>query len=485
MATKIVVLGAGVSGHTAALFAKRLIGDEAEVHVISPLSYYNWIPSNIWVGVGQMTEDEVKIPLAPVYKKENIIFHQGKAIGLRPEGTDEHPTPYVIWESTDPASPGTSNQNYDYLINATGPKLFYEATKGLGPAAGFSYSVCTPDHAREASQKLDELISALKKGEKKKLVIGMGHGACTCEGAAFEYVFNVDFELRRHGVRDNAEIIFLTNEAALGDFGVNGLVLSTGGFTTPSRVFAESLYAERNIKSILGAHVREVSKNKLEYENLAGEIHSLDFDFAMLIPPFQGHKLETLNRKNENVTDQIYNPGGFMKVDGDYNPKDVSSWRPEDWPKTYTNNLYKNIFAVGIAFAPPHQISIPRKNPLGTNITPAPPRTGMPSAIMGRVIAENIVKTIHGKISEVKTASLADLAAACIASTGASLIHGSAVSMTMYPIVPNFQKFPESGRDLNYTYGEIGLAGHWMKRLLHTLFIYKASAKLFWWLIPE
>jgi NADH dehydrogenase FAD-containing subunit len=47
MSTKIVVLGAGVSGHTAALFVKKLMGDKAEVHVISPLPYYNWIPSNI------------------------------------------------------------------------------------------------------------------------------------------------------------------------------------------------------------------------------------------------------------------------------------------------------------------------------------------------------------------------------------------------------------------------------------------------------
>ena len=97
---KILVLGAGVAGHTAAMFAKKLMGEKAEVHVISPLPYYNWIPSNIWVGVGQMTEKDVIFPLAPVYQKNGITFHQGKAVGLRPEGTDEHKIPHVIWEST-------------------------------------------------------------------------------------------------------------------------------------------------------------------------------------------------------------------------------------------------------------------------------------------------------------------------------------------------------------------------------------------------
>jgi sulfide:quinone oxidoreductase len=72
-----------------------------------------------------------------------------------------------------------------------------------------------------------------------------------------------------------------------------------------------------------------------------------------------------------------------------------------------------------------------------------------------------------------------------VASAGASLMSGSAVSMTMYPVVPDFQRYPESGRDLTHTTGEIGLAGHWMKHLLHYAFLYKAQAKPLWWIIPE
>jgi sulfide:quinone oxidoreductase len=55
----------------------------------------------------------------------------------------------------------------------------------------------------------------------------------------------------------------------------------------------------------------------------------------------------------------------------------------------------------------------------------------------------------------------------------------------MSPIVPDKNRFPETGRDTKATFGEIGLAGHWMKRLLHTLFIYKAKALPGWALIPE
>lgn len=50
-AKSIVILGAGVSGHTAAMFCKRYLGDKAKITVISPEAQYNWIPSNIWVGL--------------------------------------------------------------------------------------------------------------------------------------------------------------------------------------------------------------------------------------------------------------------------------------------------------------------------------------------------------------------------------------------------------------------------------------------------
>jgi sulfide:quinone oxidoreductase len=100
-------------------------------------------------------------------------------------------------EFTAPEKAGTAERiGYDYLINATGPRLRFEATEGMGPE-GFTESVCTTDHAVEANRKLRQLIEVLKSGRPPTLVVGMGHGTCTCEGAAFEYVFNVDHESPR------------------------------------------------------------------------------------------------------------------------------------------------------------------------------------------------------------------------------------------------------------------------------------------------
>ena len=77
--------------------------------------------------------------------------------------------------------------------------------------------------------------------------MGVGHGTCTCEGAAFEYIVNLEFELRARKVRDKADIVWITNEYELGDFGMGGMHIKSSGYMIPSSIFAVSLFAERGI----------------------------------------------------------------------------------------------------------------------------------------------------------------------------------------------------------------------------------------------
>lgn len=483
---RIVILGAGIAGHTAARWLGKWIGTQHEVVVVSPNAKWNWIPSNIWVGVGEMTEKQVTFELGPVYRKLGATFKQAKALSINPEGGDDSDQPFVTIEYTDPTRTGqTETLTYDYLINATGPKLNFGATPGLGPDDGYTVSVCTAAHALHANEQLQANIAAMKRGERRTFVVGTGHGMCTCQGAAFEYIYNIEHMFRDLGVRDKARIVWISNEYELGDFGMGGVHIKRGGYITNGKVFAESLMVERGMEWIVRAAVNKIEPGTIHYELLDGSEHSLDFDFAMLIPPFAGQPLQAFAKNGDDITSQVFAPNGFMKVDADYTAKPYEEWSKNDWPRTYQTPAYKNVFAIGIAFAPPHLISKPMKSANGTPINPAPPRTGMPSATMGKAVAGSIRDMLNGASAPTHTASMAETGAACVASTGMDLLKGSAATMTVFPVVPDYETYPEYGRDMDLTFGEIGLAGHWMKYILHHVFIYQAKMHPGWSLLPH
>lgn len=483
---KVLILGAGISGHTAALIARKKLPKTHEVIVVSPNSNFQWVPSNIWIGVGLMTTKQVIFPLAPVYKKQGITFKQAKAISIHPEGNGGQEKShvqiqYVAGDSKD----AIENVEYDYLINATGPKLNFGATEGLGPDLN-SLSVCTYDHAAHTWQKLQESFAKMEKGEKQRFLIGTGHAMATCQGAAFEYALNIAFEVDRRKLHKFAEITWISNEYELGDFGMGGAYVKQGGYVTPTKIFSESIFKEYGINWIVGAGVNKVEPGVAHYENLKGEKLSQEFDFAMLIPSFAGVGLKAFDKAGVEITEKMFAPNGLMKVDADYTAKPFEEWKASDWPSTYVTPSYDNIFACGIAFAPPHAISKPMKSPNGTMIFPTPPRTGMPSGVMGRIVAENIVEEIKtGKKEHKHRASMAKMGAACIVSAGYGIKKGKAAVMTVYPIVQDWEKYPKWGRNIAYTVGEVGSAGHWMKLFMHYMFIYKAKALPLWWMIPE
>jgi sulfide:quinone oxidoreductase len=100
MGARVVVLGAGIAGHTASAFLRRWLGKEHQVVVVSPRPDHNWVPSNIWVGVGLMRADQVLVPLAPLCRRRGIDFRQARALAIHPEGSADSAEPFVDIEHT-------------------------------------------------------------------------------------------------------------------------------------------------------------------------------------------------------------------------------------------------------------------------------------------------------------------------------------------------------------------------------------------------
>lgn len=476
--SKIVIIGAGFAGQTAALYLGDELGKKHEITMINMSDRFLYVPSLVWVGVGTMEPEKTRFPLKPVYDRMHINFVHGMATEIHPDDN------YVVAEKKDGS--GSVKVEYDYLIVATGPHLNFEATPGLGPEKGYTYSICTMQHAIQSRDKFFEAVERMKKGETQKIVIGTGHPGATCQGAAFEYITNIHKELVRMGLRDKAELLWLSNEAFVGDFGVRGVNVKQKGRIVTSKEFIEAIFNDYGIKWEIQKGVHKVDEKKIYWEDYEGNFGETEYDFAMLIPQFTGMPLKYIGKNGEDVSEKLVNKAGFILVDGIYGlPYQTLAENPDAWPSVYQNTNYRNIFAAGIAFAPPGPISVPHVTKNGTSISAAPPRTGMVSGIIGRVVAKNIIDLVkHGRMTHHERMS--EMFAACIASMGSSLWDGSAAVIIIYPVVPDFRRFPnEEGRDMFVTHMEMGLSGAWMKRLIHHTFIHKLQGRIGWSIIPE
>ena len=308
------------------------------------------------------------------------------------------------------------------------------------------------------SPKYLEIIAALKKGQRRTLVVGVGHPAATCEGAGFEYLMNVHADLRRRGLRDLVDLVWLTNEPEVGDFGVDGIEAMKSGSLVRGQSLVRMVLDESHIRAIAAAGVTRVEPGRIFYDQAGEDSGTIDYDFAMLIPQFRGIPLTYRGVDGADITAEMTMPSGFMRVDGNYEPKSYEQYRSDDWPALYRSPRYRNVYAVGIAFAPPHPISKTKKATNGLAIVATPPRTGMASGIMGRAAAENVAAQLDGREPD-HHARMSEMPAACIASMGKSLWSGEAASIIMTPVVRDFERYPQYGRDLSLCVLDVGLNG--------------------------
>ena len=70
----IVIMGAGTGGLPAAYEMRDTLSQEHRVTVIHPVDYFQFVPSNPWVGVGWRSRDDIIFPLKPVLEKKGIEF---------------------------------------------------------------------------------------------------------------------------------------------------------------------------------------------------------------------------------------------------------------------------------------------------------------------------------------------------------------------------------------------------------------------------
>ena len=117
----IVVLGAGIGGIPMAYELKNFIRKrEDTITVISDKPYFQFTPSNPWVGVGWRKRKDIIIDMAPVFKRQGINFISTAAKRV-------HPTENKI------ELENGENVEYDCLVIASSASRFQRPFSALTP----------------------------------------------------------------------------------------------------------------------------------------------------------------------------------------------------------------------------------------------------------------------------------------------------------------------------------------------------------------
>lgn len=337
----IVVLGAGLGGIPMANELRDIVRKDDRVTVISDRDHFQFTPSNPWVAVNWRSPDQITVKLEPVLKKRGIDFLSGGAKRVHP---DENRVELNGGESV----------AYDYLVIATGPELAFDEIEGLGPK-GFTQSICTTEHAVEASKAWEEFLA-----NPGPVVIGAVQGA-SCFGPAYEFAFIVDTELRRRKLRDKVPMTFVTSEPYIGHLGLDGVGDTKG--------LLESELRDRHIKWITNASVEKVEKRVMtvaehDMKGEETERRELPFKYSMILPAFRGIPAVM-------GIEGLTNPRGFITVD-----------------KHQRNQAFPNVYSVGVCIA----IAPPEPTPVATGV----PKTGFMIESMVTAAAHNIRRALDG-----------------------------------------------------------------------------------------
>lgn len=327
---KIVIIGGSFGGLTAAFELKRLLGDKAEVTLVSDLSKFVFVPSLPWLAMGWRSEADITLSLKEILEPRGITLRHEEAKGVDADSSK------VITAS--------GELPYDYLVISTGPALAFDEVPGFGPDSGHTQCIFTLELAQKANKAWERFLE-----EPGPIAIGSVQGA-SCFGPPYEYVFEIDAELRKRKIRHKVPIHFITSEPFVGHFGMSGFGASKRWF--------EDEFAEKDISALTSQVVEEFSPQEV---SLKGGV-KIPYKLAMFAPAMKGVP----------AVAHLGNPRGFIAVDD-----------------TMRTKSHKNIFCIGVAMA----LAPKEPTPVPTGV----PKTAYMTVKMARTAAHAIESDISGK----------------------------------------------------------------------------------------
>jgi NADPH-dependent 2,4-dienoyl-CoA reductase/sulfur reductase-like enzyme len=187
---KVIVIGGNFAGMSAALELKHLLFDDVAIVVISKSAKFLFVPSLIWVPFGKREPTDITFDLAPVFEDHGVEFVLAEATRVDPAAQQVH----------------TSNATYayDYLIIASGFNPQFDIIPGMEPGKHSYYCIASLEQAVQAHDGWKGFVD-----NPGPVVIGATQGA-GCFGAAYEFLFNFAYELKKKRLHKKVPLTFVT-----------------------------------------------------------------------------------------------------------------------------------------------------------------------------------------------------------------------------------------------------------------------------------
>jgi sulfide:quinone oxidoreductase len=351
MAAKVLVLGGNFGGLTAAIGLKHELEDDVDVTVISASDKFLFNPSLIWLPFGKRKAKDITFKLQPTFENEEVHFVHAEATGIDPKAKK--------------VTAGGKEYDYDYLIIATGYRNNFDAVPGLG-----GDSKATTISTLEDAQKTGENWKKFLKNPGP-IIIGATQSA-GCFGAAYEFLFNTSYQLKKNKIRKEVQLTYVSSEPFLGHFGIGGM--------KHGESMLNMFLKKEKIDSVLNVAMEYVDNDHVKLADGT----ELPYSFAMIMPPFVGQD--------------------FLKETGLADDKGYVMVRD-----TYQTPEYDDIYAVGIAA----QVNVPWQTPIPVGI----PKTGFPTEQMAHVAAKNVAAQIRGEQPQ-EHKEFGDIPAICVMDAG-------------------------------------------------------------------
>jgi sulfide:quinone oxidoreductase len=352
MRKKALVLGSNFGGLTAALAVKRELHGDVNVRVLSPSERFVFNPSLIWLPFGTRRPEDITFDVGPTFDAHGVDFVHSAAVEIDADSKRVRAATGAWYD-------------YDYLVVATGYRNKMDAFEGLADNA---VTITTLEDAVRAGERWRRFLD-----DPGDVVVAASQGA-GCFGAAYEFLFNMSYRLRRAGLTSKVKLTYVTAEPFLGHFGIGGL---------PHGESLLGMFLRRqNIDARLGVSIAHVAEDAVVLAD-GTEIPS---SYSMVVPPFVGQEVA------RTATGLAADEKGYLPV------------RP-----TYQSEKHDDVYVVGIAAA----VDVPWQTAVPVGI----PKTGYPTEVQAHTAAKNIAAQIRGQTPE-HSKAFGDIPAVCVMDAG-------------------------------------------------------------------